>query len=141
VSSVLVLAPSYRYLELARAVEQAGWSGGPTTALSPLVAGEPEAATWRRRGNVLRYSCDPVVWLRVLRIDVAEGLPMLPTLSLDDVALLLESNDENEQLLGIHALGVLAAKELVSRLDVLRASPSAPVAATARAVRRELEAR
>jgi hypothetical protein len=137
-SRVLVLAPSYRYGQLAHALEQAGWSGGPVTALAPLVAGEPEAATWRRLGQVVRYTCDPVVWLRVLRVDAAEGLPQLPLLSVEDVALLLESPDEDEQLLGIQALGALAAKELAPRLDALCASPSPFVAATARAVRGDL---
>jgi hypothetical protein len=137
-SRVLVLAPSYPYLRLARALEQAGWSGGPITALPPLVAGEPEAATWRRRGKVVRYTCDPVVWLRVLRIDTAEGLPQLPTLSLDDVAQLLGSSNEGEQLLGIHAVGALGAKKLLGHLEVLCESPSPLVAATARAVRRDL---
>src|SRR5918994_6863787 len=116
-SRVLVLPTSYAYEELARALEQAAWSGGPVTALPPLVAGEPEAATWRRLRNVVRYTCDPVVWPRVLRIDAAEGLLQLPYLSLDQVALLLESCDEDKQVLGIDAVGVLAAKELMGRLD------------------------
>jgi hypothetical protein len=99
-AGVVVLAPAFPFVEVARAFERAGWTGGPTTALAPLVAGEPEVAVWRRGGSVARYSCDPVVWLRVVRVEGDEPLPDLPLLTTADADLLRRSDDEAERLLG-----------------------------------------
>lgn len=105
---VVVLDPRTRYGQIAAAFAADGWRGGPTTLTASLLPGEPELAAWRRDGTVARYDCDPVVWLRVLRVTGSTALPPLPELRPHDVRRLLASASPDDQL-----LGVLAAAELM----------------------------
>jgi hypothetical protein len=104
---VIVLRPSLSYGDIAATFAAAGWRGGPTTLTAALLPGEPELAAWRHDGTVARYDCNPVVWLRVLRVSGPAKLPPLPALGPDDVHHLLASRKPADQL-----LGVLSAAEL-----------------------------
>jgi len=104
---VVILQPNVKYGEVAAAFAAAGWRGGPVTLTAALLPGEPELAVWRYDDAVARYDCNPVVWLRVLRVSGSAALPPLPALQRHDVHRLLASSTPDDQL-----LGVLAAAEL-----------------------------
>jgi hypothetical protein len=100
-------------------------------AIAPLVAGEPEFASWRRHDTVVRYDANPVVWLRTLRIDGPESVPDLPRLDSAGIATLLDGPDRAGRLLGVLAVGELGfigpallvkVRRLISQGDPLIAS-------------------
>jgi hypothetical protein len=130
-TAVVVLRPDVRYGEVAAAFAAAGWRGGPTTLTPALLPGEPELAAWRRDGTVARYECNPVVWLRVLRVVGPAAPPPLPALRRDDVHRLLASPSAEDQLLGVLAAAALAltdARRAVTRLAT-HAAPAVRLAA------------
>jgi hypothetical protein len=137
-SVVVILDPSCSYRVVEAAFLEDGWSGGPVTALAPLVPGEPEAATWRREGFAVRYTCDPVMWFRLLRSDADVQLPDLPRVTVDEVDVLLGSEIDADQLLGIRAVEVLEARQLLAHLDRLMLTTSPIVSAEARRVHGDL---
>lgn len=128
--TVVVLRPSIRYGEVAAAFAAAGWRGGPTTLTPALLPGEPELAAWRRDDTVARYDCNPVVWLRVLRVSGSAELPPLPALRRHDVHRLLASSTLDEQLLGVLAAAELTLAEAHPAL-VRLATRSVPTVRTA----------
>jgi hypothetical protein len=118
VNARVVLAPELSYVELDATVRRLGWEhvSGPT--YPPLVAGEPELATWRQGGDSLSYICNPVAWLRVLDLSaVAEAarrlalVASLPLLEDDELRRLLRSRAPETVLLGVLAVDVLRASK------------------------------
>lgn len=133
----LVLAPEVPFHEVHAWLLGGGWDGGPVTRTPPLIAGEPEAALWRRGDEVADYALDPVVMLRVLRGAVGE--PALPTLGQREVLALLgrDPRTATEAVLR----GVLAARalRLVRAVPRLRALETVRVPLIAAAARSALE--
>jgi hypothetical protein len=131
--SALVLAPDLTFAELDQAVRALHFTGGATTRLVPLLAGEPEVAEWNRRHILLRYTFDPVSMLRVLHLDGPEApetppvrklVTRLPQLTVPQVLAGLDSSDDVVCLRAIQAAAVL---RLVSARDKLaRLSRQAP---------------
>jgi hypothetical protein len=135
-----VIAPSFTFAKLDHVAQALGFTGGATTVRAPLVAGEPEVAEWSRRQILLRYTFDPVAFLRVIYLDSAEvaGAPMvqrlmarLPIVSKEQVLGDLASDDDETVLRAIQAAAVfrlVAARDQLARLS--REAP-APLRAAA----------
>jgi hypothetical protein len=129
-TKVVVLQPNVKYGEVAAAFGAAGWRGGPITLTAALVPGEPELAAWRYDDTVARYDCNPVVWLRVLRVSGTAALPPLPALQRHDVHRLLSSSTPDHQLLGLLAAAELTLAEAAPAVARL-ATCSVPAVSTA----------
>lgn len=141
----LVLEPACNFAEIDAAMIGAGFaevSGGVAT--QPLVPGEPEFASWHlpdADGSV-SYTCNPVIWLRVLRFAGDAALSALSAvrerlsvLDSERLAQLFASANPREQLCGIHAAVELSAFGFMGEIDALRVGPERAVtAAAARAV-------
>ncbi|MFI7124729.1 hypothetical protein ACIBQ1_03495 [Nonomuraea sp. NPDC050153] len=140
---IRILDPHLPFVEVDQAFTAAGWHGGATVAIPPLVAGEPEFAAWRRRGTVVRYDADPVVWLRALRIDGPEPVPDLPRLNAAGIAVLLDGPDRAGRLLGVLAIGELGLIDpaLLAKVRRLATQGDPLVAPASRAVLRSAAAR
>jgi hypothetical protein len=108
----LVLAPEVTYSRLASTLENLGWCFVSGPAYPPLVSGEPEFGSWRKEGDTVAYTCNPVAWLRLVdisgvsrpvdRLDLVTQLPMLDP---GRVARLVRSRTAEDVLLGILASG------------------------------------
>lgn len=127
--SVVVLAPTASFTAIHQAFVAAGWRGGATTQTAPLVPGEPELAVWRRGNTVAHYDVNPVVWLRVLRVDGPEPPPGLPRLTEDGVLALLHADDRAAQLRGVLAATELRLAAARPRLAELATSAADPMIA------------
>jgi hypothetical protein len=111
-ADVIMLRPEVSFAQIHWLFLAAGWRGGATVATPPLVPAEPELAVWRRERAVVRYECNPVVWLRVLRPSgAAATLPVLPALTATDVLALLQGPAQTDAQAGRVLLGILAARE------------------------------
>lgn len=133
VPPAVVLAADFSFAELDRLVRGHGFDGGPATVRAPLLAGEPELAEWRRRQVLLRYSFDPVTFLRVLQVDgseveggeadhvpaVGKLLARVPKLEAEQVLAELDSSDEVTCLRAIQAVSVLRLGQARDRLSRL----------------------
>ncbi len=138
-----VVAASFPFAELDRVAQALGFTGGATTRRAPLVAGEPEAAEWSRRQVLLRYTFDPVSFLRVLRLDGAEAADapvvqrltdLLPLVTDEQVLADLDSDDEEAVLRAVQAGSVLrlaAARPQLRRLSQEAQEPLRTAARTA----------
>lgn len=141
----LVLQPDCDFSAIDAALSSAGLVrqlGNAATA--PLVPGEPEFAAWTAPNTdaSVHYSCNPAIWLRILRFtgadasalsgDIRETLPLLdPT----DCAAMLASSDPRDQLRAILASVELSVFGLIGAIEALRMGPERAVtAAAARAV-------
>ncbi len=137
----LVIDPRCSFATIAATVEALGMVALPDTmAAAPLVADEPEFAAWSDTASeiVIHYSCNPVVWLRVLHVtgdgalgcygDVRDGLP---TLGPPAIADLLAAAEPREQLLGLYAASELALFAMLPAAEKLRSGPSRAVTAAA----------
>lgn len=124
-----VIAAGCTFARLDRVVQTLGFTGGATTVRAPLLAGEPEVAEWSRRQILLRYTFDPVTFLRVIRFDGPEAaeapvvkrlMARLPIVSDEQVLADLDSADDETALHAIQAVAVLrltAAREQLRRLS------------------------
>ncbi|MFD2081308.1 hypothetical protein SAMN05421678_1045 [Actinopolymorpha cephalotaxi] len=124
-----VIDPRCAFARLDRVARTLGFTGGATTVRPPLLAGEPEVAEWSRREILLRYSFDPVTFLRVLRLDGPEAdsapvvqrlLARLPLVTDEQVLADLDSYDDETAVRAIQAVGVLrltAAREKLRHLS------------------------
>jgi hypothetical protein len=125
------------FARLDHVAQTLGFTGGATTVRPPLVAGEPEVAEWSRRQILLRYTFDPVTFLRVIRLDgpeaesnpVVQGLmARIPLVTDEQVLADLGSGDDETAVRAIQAVSVLrltAAREKLRHLsqearDVIR---------------------
>lgn len=111
-----VIAPGFTFARLDRVAQSFGFTGGATTVTAPLVPGEPEVAEWSRRQILLRYTFDPVTFLRVIRLDGGEAatapvvqrvMARLPLVPEEQVLADLASEDDETALRAIQAVGVL----------------------------------
>ena len=109
----------------------------------PLVPGEPELASFiaTESGARIVYTFNPVVKLRVLAFHgkdapavAAAVAPRIPTLGMDQILTLLESDDPRQILLGIFASDMLEAIEAIVPLSKLREHPDAVIAKPATTV-------
>jgi hypothetical protein len=138
-----VIAPSFAYATLDRIARDFGFTGGATTVRAPLVAGEPEVAEWSRRHILLRYTFDPVTFLRVIYLDDPEAadapvvqrlLARLPVVSAEQVLGDLASNDDETVLRAIQAVSALrltAARVQLRRLSQETGDPLRSAAVSA----------
>ena len=123
-----IIAPGFTFAQLDRVVHALDFTGGATTVRAPLVAGEPEVAEWSRRQILLRYTFDPVTFLRVLYLDGPEAaaapavrrvLARLPLVDDGQVLADLASDDDEAVLRAIQAAGVLRLTDARERLRSL----------------------
>ncbi len=121
--SSLVLSPALSFEELARRLCDAGWRReGGGTSTPPLVAGEPELATWSHGDARLTYTFNPAVRLRVVAVtgDHADDLAaLLPIEREADIERALRSNNTAEVLRGIFAARETIAVTLAGSLGLL----------------------
>ena len=122
----VVVAPELPYKDLALALERLGWRYVSGPARPPLVPGEPEFASWRIGEESLVYTCNPVVWLRVLDLSAITGaarrlalITAVPSLEYRRVAGLLRSRATESVLLGVLAAEVLDARDQLPALRAL----------------------
>jgi hypothetical protein len=144
----LIVAPDVAFAAIAAAVEATGLARTETADRAPLIAGEPEFATWSRDGKkpFVIYTLNPVAMLRVL--DVATAPPRLraalasglPLLSREDVAALIEAADTRTALRGLWAARETQRIDLLPRIQQLARSASGLVAEQAAAVAADLAA-
>lgn len=136
----LVIAPTFSFAEVKRRMEAAGWARDPDpTAPSPILPGEPELASWHAPdGTRAVYSFNPAMHLRVLTFEGASAAGhanaaagQLPTLSPQDVAALLEAEQDEKLLLGVYAAGALRLLPLAPKLTELTRHPDELVAKSA----------
>src|SRR5262249_40039438 len=107
----LIVAPDVGFGAVAAAVEATGLRPEARGAGPPLIAGEPELASWSRGGGkpFVTYTLNPVAMLRVL--DVATAPPplradlasRLKLLARDEVASLLDASETRDVLRGLWA--------------------------------------
>jgi hypothetical protein len=109
----MILDTAVTFADLDAAVTDLGWVRHGTTAAPPLVPGEPEVATWTHPlAGTLVYTCNPVVWLRVLDLGTVERAAAvalavrLPHLGESAIAALLRAGPTELVLLGVLAAGV-----------------------------------
>ncbi len=141
----IVLVPRLTFDELNVLVAERGWAikSGPTTP--PLAEGEPELCAWRHdTSGTLVYTCNPVVWLRLLDLggvtDAAERMALaagLPQLESGGIGRLLRSGRAEDVLLGLLAAQELDRTEHLSAIRALmhHADPSVARAAASVCVR------
>lgn len=135
----MVIDPAVTFAELDAVVRRAGWSPRGELATAPLVAGEPEVATWTRpTAGTLTYTCNPAVWLRVLDLSTVEDpaaavalAVQLPHRGIEAVTRLLRSGSEESLLLGVLAARVLRSPTHVGALRALTRSKHSTVARAA----------
>jgi hypothetical protein len=141
----LVLRPDCDFAAIDALLSSAGWVRQPdNAATAPLVPGEPEFAAWIMpdADASAHYSCNPAIWLRVLRF-TGSGLSgpagairdKLAVLDAADLAAMLASSEPRDQLRAIFAAVELSAFGLIGQIEALRIGPERVVtAAAARAV-------
>lgn len=124
-----VIDSRFTFARLDRAAQTLGFTGGATTVRAPLVRGEPEVAEWSRRQVLIRYTFDPVTFLRVIRLDGPEAtdapvvqrlMAQIPVVTQERILADLESDDDETVLRAIQAVGVLrltAARDRLRRLS------------------------
>ena len=131
-----IIAPGFTFARLDRVIRAHDFTGGATTVRAPLVAGEPEVAEWSRRQVLLRYTFDPVSFLRVLYLDGPEAaaapavqrvLASLPLVGEDQILADLASDDEVAVLRAIQAAGVLRLTGALERLRTLSQATREPL--------------
>ncbi len=132
-----VVAPYVPFAMIDAAARSVGLRGGPTTALPPLVPGEPELAEWWHEDVLVSYSFDPTVSLRVLSADGDRPGPWgrltarLVVVDEAGVRRWLDALDEEDLVRGILAVEALQLAGLIPRIDQLRGHASTVVAAVA----------
>ncbi|HWS89086.1 MAG TPA: SUMF1/EgtB/PvdO family nonheme iron enzyme [Pyrinomonadaceae bacterium] len=145
----LALLPSVTFEQTAAALARLGWRRAADTSVAPpLVAGEPEFASWSRddeEGARISYTFNPVALLRVLvfygtraaelRAEVESALPAL---GLAELRELLQSTDARRLLLGVFAARELGAFVVLDLLETLREHPTQAVARAAQKAHAEL---
>ena len=140
----LVLEPDTRFAFVEAVLVGRGWHGGPTSALAPLVPGEPELVVWQRGAARLSYTCNPVVWFRLLEgeeVDDDEWVAIaaaLPHLSTEGVIALLGEADDELVVLGLYAARALELASALPRVSELSKHPRPLVAGLAESVRAAL---
>jgi hypothetical protein len=135
----LVVHPNWSFERLVSVLVTLGWQQEPDrTMTAPLIPGEPELATFRHGADRIVYTFNPAVSLRVLafhgpdtRARLAEASGRLPILTADDIRRLLRSTDVTALLLGLLAVGELAAVGLIDEVARLRSHPEGMVARAA----------
>jgi len=144
----LIVAPDVGFSAVAAAVEATGLRPEARGAGPPLIAGEPELASWSRGGGkpFVTYTLNPVAMLRVL--DVATAPPplradlasRLKLLARDEVASLLDASETRDVLRGLWAARETQRTDLTPRVQALAGSASGILGDAARAVARDLTA-
>jgi hypothetical protein len=146
--AVAVLRPDVGFAAVDAAVHAAGLEGGPTTALPPLLPGEPELAEWTDPAHPdvrVSYSFDPTVMLRVLEVGVPADHEtwlrlsrQLPTVPEEDLLAGLFAGDVETLARTVLAARVLTRRDLLPRIEQLRRHSSGVVAAVADRTVRDL---
>lgn len=123
--TVMVLDTAVTFADVESAAADLGWQPHGTTAIPPLVPGEPEVVTWTQPGAAtLVYTYNPVVGLRVLDltdIDPVAAVALalrLPHLGEAAIAALLHAGTTELVLLGVFAA---AAYRSPAHLNAVRA--------------------
>lgn len=132
------------FLELSALLEARGWVTTILTSTAPLVAGEPELAVFRRHGDEVRATFDPVVELRVLELQrcgagsAAELRGCVPAWAdVDSAAALADPGGIEEVVWGLTLAAALASPRLEEHVERYVDDPHPLVA---EAARRALEA-
>lgn len=136
----VVLQPELSYTDLATVLVNFGWAFRSGPKYPPLVAGEPEFAVWGRDGDAtLVYTCNPVVWLRILDLSAAGGaadrkalVMQLPLLGPSHIGRLLRSRQLESALLGILATDTLGTREHLPAVRALLHHRERAIAVAAR---------
>ena len=142
----LVVAPAVTFETIEQQLEALGWTRQPSTAVAPpLVAGEPEFASWKRRDQRASYSFNPVVRLRALGFSgeaagtaLSEAARRLPALDVAGIRALLAGPAVPDLLLGIFAARELGAVLALDLVVALRDHGDARVAGAAERAATEL---
>jgi len=105
---VLIMPPDLPFADLRKSLTQHGWQECHMPALyPPLIAGEPEAATFERTdGTQLHYAFNPALYLR--QIQSASPLPSLPSVKAEEIENWLQSADPETRLRGEMATRILS---------------------------------
>jgi hypothetical protein len=112
------LAPGGSFADLERRLAALGWvPSADTPASPPIVAGEPEFATWHRGDGAatLHYTYQPAVGMRALEFRGRSGLlhaeaeVALPVLTPESLVEHLRSADTRATLFGLFAAAELEA--------------------------------
>jgi hypothetical protein len=136
--TVMVLDTAVTFPDVEAAAADLGWQLVGTTALPPLVPGEPEVATWTQPGaGTLVYTCNPAVWLRVLDLEGVEPAAAvalalrLPHLGEAAIAALLRARPTELVLFGVLAAGTYRSPAHLNAVRALTHHPDPTVARAA----------
>jgi len=147
-SQTLLIDPVLPFAELDAVMQHLGWRRKQDEmSTAPLLAGEPELATWTWQGGkpFVIYTFNPVAHLRVL--DVATLTPgmrgvlaeQVPLLNDEQVENLLFANDSRERLLGLWAIQEIERIDLIDQVRRLQEDSDPVVAEQARDVAEHLD--
>jgi len=125
---VLLLQTQVEFTTLAEVMQKLGFTREDQTAGKPLIAGEPEIASWSINGAkpFVIYSFNPVVKMRVLDVaTVPPGLRMaiakqLPLIDEQLISKYFESADVKQRLLALWAAQETERVDLLGRVEALR---------------------
>lgn len=143
----LLVAPEVPFSRIAEVLVALGWRLEQQTVHQPLLAGEPEFATWSWVGHkpFVVYSFNPVARLRVLDVaTVPPGLrgaiaARLPLLGDGQVNDLLFAPEPRDRLLGLWAAQETERLDLIPQTTRLGHDPVPTVAEQGRAVGQRLQ--
>jgi hypothetical protein len=142
----LIVAPEAGFAAVAAAMDAIGLTRTRDAGGASLIPGEPELASWSRRGQkpFVTYTLNPVAMLRVLDVGTAppalraEIAARLRLLSHDDVAALLDAADTREVLRGLWAARETQRIDLLECAQNLAGAGSGLLAEQGRAVAADL---
>jgi hypothetical protein len=127
----LLVAPDVPYARIAATLAALGWREEHLAAHPPLVAGEPEVASWSWQGRkpFVVYSYNPVVQLRIL--DVASVPPVLRGAIAQSLPLLDEpairrgftSSDAKARLRSLWAVQVIERLDFEDEIERMARDP------------------
>jgi len=144
----LIVAPEVGFETVAAALQASGLTPEARGSDAPLIAGEPELASWSRGGAkpFVTYTLNPVAMLRVLDVAIAppalraDLASRLKLLSHDAVATLLDAAEPRQALRGLWAARETQRIDLLPRIQKLAGSARGLVGDEARAVAVDLTA-
>ncbi len=145
---ILIVQPKCPFADIAKVLGQMGWQRDPQDmAISPLISGEPEVATWSWAGNkpYVVYTFNPVVKMRVLEVAtlppaLRQALAsQLPLLDKHAIAKLFESDDIRDRLLGLWAAQETERVDLIEPARLLTQDAEPILAEQAQEVCAKLE--
>jgi hypothetical protein len=144
----LVVAPTFAFDRLERAMASAGWTRESVqTAMPSILPDEPELAAFRSQRHQVRatYTFNPAVRFRVLALSggdvdaaAAELTEALPLLDLEAIRDFLGATDERLILMTLFAARELRLYMAADRIAPLRAHPNPRIAQLAEKTMAEL---